>query len=162
MRYGGEVIGLQMRLSIELEYLFQNKYLDSVRILLLLKEFHKRTKGLTIEEIVFWTSLIEALSLIEDEYILNKTYLQEIILLNEERIKEYLMLLANQELINIRVEKNRSRTEVFVKIAEEGKSLVSGLENSYFLSQRESCKYAVANFKYNVTNRRKALSKYEE
>jgi len=162
-RYGGGISDLNKnRLPVELQYLFQNKYLDCMRILILVKEFQKRKKGVMLNEILYYFTLVEMISGNEDEFRVDNTYFQENYLVNEKRISDYIVILANQQYITVHVDKTSKKSIIFIKNSIDGNNVVVGLENDYFKQELILCKYAIDVFKYGITAQRKAMSKYEK
>lgn len=162
-RCGGGIKDLDNnKLPIDLQYLFQNKYLDCMRILILLKEFNKRKKGVVLGEVLYYFTLIEMISGKKDNYRVDNTFFQENYLINEKRIADYLLVLANQQYITIYVDKTSKKSIIFIKNTDEGNNVTNEVENNYFKEEQSMCKYAIEQFKYGVTAQRKAMSKYEK
>lgn len=163
-KYGGGIsdLGNDNKLPIELQYLFQNKYLDCIKILIVLNEFPKRKKGLPLAEVVYYFTMTEMVKVNQENYEIDKTYLQENMFLNEKRINKYIVMLTNQKLINVYVEIKDKKSIIFVKRCDEGNDLILGLQNEYFAKEIIICKHVIEKFKYSVTAQRKVLSKYEE
>ena len=150
------------RLPIDLQYLFQNKYLDCITILILAKEFQRRQKGVILEELLYYFTVMELVSGCDNSYELDKTYFQENYLLNEKLISDYIVVLINQQYVNVYMEKTEKKSAVYLKISKEGIVIIDGLENDFFKEQIRICKYVVKTFKYGVMAQRKAMSKYEK
>lgn len=151
------------RLPVELQYLFQNKYLDCMRLLILLREFQRRKKGVLLDEVLYYFTLFEMLiSDNEDNYRVENTYYQENYLVNEKRISDYIVILANQQYITVIVDKTSKKSIIFLKNNDKGNNVVGSLENNYFGQEISLCKYAINHFKYGITAQRKAMSKYEK
>ena len=151
------------RLPVELQYLFQNKYLDCMRLLILLKEFQRRKKGVILDEVLYYFTLSEMLtSDNEGNYRVENTYFQENYLANEKRISDYIVILANQQYITVMVDKTSKKSIIFLKNSDQGNEIVENLENDYFRQEIRICKYATTNYKYGITAQRKAMSKYEK
>jgi hypothetical protein len=162
--YGGGISELnKYSLPIELKFLFQNQYLDSVKLLIILKQFQKRKKGTALEELNYYFTMSNLVE-VNDEYKfkVNKEYLQDNYLSNEVKVKERSVVLGNQGYIEVSMEKTFRKSILYFSITDKGKGLLDSLENEYFNVLAEQFQYIYESQKYSVTNQRKVLKRDEK
>lgn len=149
------------KLPIDLKFLFENKYIECMQILIILFLNNKRRKGIVFEEILYYFTLISAITKDQynsNSYYIDEKYIQNNYLSSEEKIRNNLIILSNQMLIDINVEKLNKKNEMYIKLSEEGKMTVETLENTYYEEQFKKCEYLIQFKKFSTKNQKGVLS----
>ncbi|MBU5439867.1 hypothetical protein KQI42_17770 [Tissierella sp. MSJ-40] len=150
------------KLPIDLRYLFENKYIECMQILVILFLLKQRRKGIDIDEILYYYTMLSLTTVdSKNNYYIDETYLQNNYLTYEKIIRDNVIILSNQELVEIRVEHLKKRNVMYIKITEAGKSVVSNLENNYYKKEIEKCQNIITTRKFSVKNQRKVLVRDE-
>lgn len=162
-KYGGEKRELKTsKLPIDLKYLFENKYIECIQMLIILFLFKQRRKGIDFDEILYYFTLLSVTTTdSQNSFYIDETYIQNNYLTYEKTIRDNMIILSNQKFIKIDIEPTGKKNIMYSKITEEGKSLVSNLENSYFKSEIEKCKNIIETRKFSSKNQREVLVKNE-
>lgn len=148
-------------LPLDLQYLFQNEYLDCMKILIVLYQLRRRRKGVNIEELNYYYTMIDLLEGAQ-ECEPNQEYYQDNYLINEEKMRGYGILIKNQDFIEINVENTTKKTTLYYKLTQAGMQLVEGLEDEYFDKIRKRVEFVNSTMKYSVSNQRKVMSRNEK
>ena len=150
------------KLPIDLKYLFENKYIECIQMLIILFLFKQRRKGIDFDEILYYFTLLSMTAMgSQNSFYIDETFIQNNYLTYEKTIRDNMIILSNQKLIKIDVEPTEKKNIMYSKITEEGKSLVSTLENGYFNREIEKCKNIIENRKFSSKNQREVLVKNE-
>ena len=132
-------------------------------MLVILSEFKRRKKGINIEELNYYYTMLDLVELNQKrEYEVNYEYYQDHYLINEEVLRKYSIILRNQNLIDINVENTNKETLLYLKLSESGMNLVEGLEDKYFEKLVDKYNLINSTIKYSVANHRKVLSRDEK
>lgn len=163
-KYGGGINDLNdYSLPIELRYLFQNQYLDSVKLLIILSQFQRRKKGIVLDELNYYFTMLNLVESNDDnKFVVNRKYLQDNYLSNEAKIKRQSVVLGNQEYIDISMEKTSKKSILYFSITDKGKNILDMLEDEYFNKYTEQFRYIYGIHRYSVTNQRKVLKRDEK
>lgn len=161
---GGGISALKNNLlPLDLQYLYQNEYLDYIKMLVILSKFKRRKKGINIEELNYYYTMLDLVELNQKrEYEVNYEYYQDHYLINEEALRKYSIILKNQNLIDINVENTNKETLLYLKLSESGMNLVEGLEDKYFEKLVDKYNLINSTKKYSLANHRKVLSRDEK
>ncbi|NFM77951.1 hypothetical protein FDC04_03735 [Clostridium botulinum] len=147
------------KLPIDLKFLFENKYIECMHILIILFLNEKKRKGVKFEEVLYYTTLI---SLVtgdnHDNYYIDEKYIQNNYLCSEEKIRNNLIILSNQDLIDINVDKMSKKNELYIKLRKSGKKIVETLENKYYTQELKRCEYLIKFRKFSTKNQKGVLS----
>ncbi|MEA4988101.1 MAG: hypothetical protein VB095_08580 [Anaerovorax sp.] len=149
-------------LPIELRYLFQNQYLDSVKLLIILNQFQRRKKGIVLDELNYYFTMLNLVESNDDKFVVNRKYLQDNYLSNESKIKRQSVVLGNQEYIDISMEKTSKKSILYFSITDKGKNILDMLKDEYFNILTEQFWYIYGIHRYSVTNQRKVLKRDEK
>lgn len=150
-------------LPLDLQYLFRNEYLDSVKMLIILYQSKRRIKGIDLEELNYYFTIIELLEINEmHKYELNLEYSQDNYLINENVLRSYGIPLKNQDFISIYSENTNKKAILYFKLTDEGKRLIEGLEDEYFKTIIDRYNFVNNTMKYSVENQRKVLKGNEK
>lgn len=129
----GELMGVELPLSIEL--LFQNKKLDIISLLCILSCFHKKRKGVTVDEATFYYSIVTSgaeISINDKVWDINdaraKVEVDANLMLIRERVKEIVIVLTNVGYVDFEF----SNEHVQLKINKSGLDIVNSLSSGYF------------------------------
>lgn len=160
-KYGGGRRELnKSKLPIDLKYLFENKYIDCIQMLIILYQFKQRRKGINLDEILYYFTLLSlTITDSQSKFHVVETYIQNNYFTYENTIRDNLIILYNQKFIEINVESTKKQNIMYSKITDEGKSLVFNLKNSYFKKEIEKCKNIIETRKFNIKNQREVLMK---
>jgi hypothetical protein len=96
-----------------------------------------------------------------NSFYIDETFIQNNYLTYEKTIRDNMIILSNQKFIKIDIEPTEKKNIMYCKITEEGKLLVSTLENGYFKKEIEKCKNIIENRKFSSKNQREVLVKNE-
>lgn len=150
------------KLPIDLKYLFENTYIECMNILIILFMLRNRRKGIEIEEILYYFTLLLMTEVdLQGECHIDETYLQNNYLSHESTIKKSIIILCNQDLIETKTESIIKRNVIYVRITEVGREITLGLENEYYKKQMEKIRLILEVRKFNSKNYRKVLSNNE-
>lgn len=149
-------------LPIELRYLFENQYIECIKILIVLY-LHKRKKyGISMDEIVYYLTIAKCCYKISnDKYEIDFEYIQNNYLKNEKNIRKNIMILVNKELVLINYERTAKKDKLTLKITSGGIDIIKNLESEYFKEEIGRYSYLVKNMKYSAKNKKGVLFKYE-
>lgn len=150
------------RLPIDLKYLFENKYIECIQMLIILFLLKQRRKGIDFEELLYYFTLLSVTTIdSQNSFYIDDTYIQNNYLTYEKTIRDNMIILSNQNFVKINVEPTEKKNIMYSKITEEGKSLVSSMDNSYFKREIEKFKNIIETRKFNSKNQREVLVKNE-
>lgn len=128
-------------------------------ILFLLKQ---RRKGIDFEELLYYFTLLSMTTIdSKNSFYIDDNYIQNNYLTYEKTIRDNMIILSNQSFVKIEVEPTKKKNIMYSRITEEGKSLISSLENSYFKREIEKFKNIIETRKFNSKNQREVLVKNE-
>lgn len=148
----------KIKLPIDLKYLFENKYIECIQLLIILYSLKRRRKGIEIEELLYYYTLLSITIVKPDnEFFIDKTYIQNNYLTFEKVVRDNVLILSNQDYIKINVESTKKKNRMYISIAENGKLVVEKLEKSYFHKEKEKIKYVLEKEKFSAVNQRKVL-----
>lgn len=147
---GGGTSDLKTNLPIDLQYLYKNDYFDSVKLLFVLEHFNRRKKGIQIEEANYYFTLIDYLESDLDNVSINKQYFQNIYLNNEILLKKLVLRLVNSGYIKIEAEKMLSRTNLYLKLTEQGSQVIIGFEHPIYEVIKNKINLINKNYKYRI------------
>lgn len=150
------------KLPTDLQLLYRNDYFDTAKVLIILNSFNRRKKGLDIDELVFYFTLIDSVIVRTGSVKVERQYLQDNYLKNELEIRNLVLRIADSGYIMLETEKNLSKTIVYIKNTDEGSKIVQNLENPIFNEMSKKLKVISSNFKYSVTMKKEMLKKNEE
>lgn len=136
-KYGGGIRDLNNNtLPTAIKLLFNNQYLEQTNILSILYFYKKKKKGISFSELLYWITILNSLTRDnEKNLVLRNEYLQNNYLNYEDKLKYYILLLANQKFVDVKVENATKIHVMMVSISDIGIKLVNGLENNYFQEQ---------------------------
>lgn len=158
-QYGGGIIDLENnKLPIGLKYLFENKYIECMQIMIILFLNRKKRKGLVFEEILYYFTLL--ISTTEDNdlnYYVDNKYIQNNYLSYEEKIRDDLIILCNHNFIDIKIEILKKKNEMYIKLTDQGKTTIDTLENEYYEQLIKKCEYLIEYRKFNNKNQKGVL-----
>ena len=161
-KYGGVRQDLNNKLPLELRYLFRNRYIECMQILIILFLNLRKSTGVELEELIYYNTLLKCCSKSEnEEYILDFEYIQNNYLTTESRIRENILILTNKNLINISVKKSNKKNLIHLKADEDVKKIMKELKNEYFSEELEKCKYLIKNMKFSTKNQKGVLMQNE-
>lgn len=150
------------KLPTDLQLLYRNDYFDTAKVLIILNSFNRRKKGLDIDELVFYFTLIDSVIVRTGSVKVERQFLQDNYLKNELEIRNLVLRIADSGYIMLETEKNLSKTIVYIKNTDEGSKIVQNLENPIFNEMSKKLKVISSNFKYSVTMKKEMLKKNEE
>lgn len=162
-RFGGGIKELNNnRLPVDLRYLFENKYIECIQILIILFLFKRRRKGINVDEILYYYTML-SMTIVDSKnnYYIDETYIQNNYLSHEKTIRNNIIILSNQNLVEIRIESLEKKNVIYTKITESGRTIISDLENSYYKKEIEKCQNIIATKRFSAKNQREVLFKYE-
>ncbi|WP_252223909.1 hypothetical protein [Clostridium sp. ZBS2] len=147
------------KLPMDLKFLFENKYIECMQVLIILFLNSKRRKGVVFEEVLYYFTLISSITVDNyDNYYIDEKYIQNNYLSSEGKIRDNLIILSNQMLIDINVEKLNKKNEMYIKLSEAGKKTVETLENRYYAQELKKCEYLIQFRKFSAKNQKGVLS----
>lgn len=153
---------LNEKLPIELRYLFRNRYIEWIQILMILFLSLRKSTGIELDELIYYTTLLKCSKKMEDnEYIVDFEYIQNNYLTTENRIRRNILILTNNNLINISVKKNNKKNLIYLKANEDVKKIIKELNDEYFSEELEKCKYLIKNMKFSAKNQKGVLMQNE-
>lgn len=152
---------MNIKLPMDLQYLYRNDYFDSVKLLLVLEFFKRRKKGVLIDEANYYFTLIDTLDVKSELISINKRFLQDVYLNNEIMLKNLVLRLINSEYVELTIEKMLNRTNVYLKISESGDKAIEDISHPLFEETRQRLKLLNSNYKYTSGNYKEVLSKNE-
>lgn len=159
---GGVRKDLNEKLPIELRYLFRNRYIECIQILIILFLNIRKSSGIELEELIYYNTLLNCSSMLEnEEYSIDYEYIQNNYLTTENRIRKNILILVNKNLINISVKKNNKKNLLYLKANEDVKTIIKELKNEYFSEQLAKCKYLIKNMKFSTKNQKGVLMQNE-
>jgi hypothetical protein len=146
------------KLPIDLKLLFENKYIECIQLLIILFVNKGKRKGVEILEISYYFTLLNSTNKTgEDEYHIEDKYLQNSYLSSDKKVRDILLVLANQGLVNIRTESGSKRSSLYVMISDKGKDLIGSLENIYFEDEISKANYLIKFKKYSTKSEKGVL-----
>ncbi len=168
--FGGEGIELMDNETISngttlptyIQFLFTNNVLDTMTVLCILYCFIRRKKGLSIDEIVFYYSIVTSgikikeqnsnisIDTTEAKYDLDTRYFN-----SKNNVRFMIAWLADLKLIDIVIEESSS--EVMVRINDLGKESASHLRSNYYLNIIAKTKDIKKKISFNTGNLKKIL-----
>lgn len=163
-RFGGGRRDLEnTKLPIELQLLFENKYIECIQLLVVLFANKSRRKGIEFLEVLYYFTLLSSTTKLgENEYHLENKYIQNNYLSYEKKVRDNLIVLANQELVSIKVELLNKRSLLFIKVTEQGKKIIAELENEYYIDEIAKANYLIKFRKYSTKSEKGVLMGDEE
>lgn len=124
----------------------------------MLNQFFRKKKGIALDELNYYFTMLNLVELNqENKYMVNRQYIQDNYLSNEEKIKSLSVALRNQEYIDISTEKTSKKSLLYFNITVKGKNILNMLENEYFNILSKQFHYIYSIHKYSATNQRKVL-----
>jgi hypothetical protein len=154
---GGKNVLKNNTLPIAIKLLFENKYLEHIDILSIIYIYKRKRKGIVFEELLYWITLLNAVSFENEKFVLNRLFLQNNYLNYEQKLKLSLRTLINQELVALEINKSNKKNLMYFKLIDAGTSLVNDLKNQYFKQQFEKINYLKEVMPYNSSNERGVL-----
>ena len=146
------------KLPIELQLLFENKYIECIQLLIIIFLNGRRKKGIEFFEVLYYFTLLSSTTKLgEDEYYLESKYIQNNYLSYEKKVRDNFIVLANQGLVSINVELLNKGSLIFIKCTEQGKKLVAGLENEYYNDEITKANYLIKFKKYSIKSEKGVL-----
>lgn len=149
------------KLPIDLKFLFENKYIECMEILIILFLNRNRRKGVKFEEVLYYFTLISSSTV--DDYdncysdCIDQKYIQNKYLSSEEKIRENLIILSNKMLVDINVKRLNKKNEIYIKLSQDGKNTVETLQNRYYEQELKKCEYIIEFKKFNTKNQKGVL-----
>lgn len=159
---GGKRDSMKSKLPVDLKYLFENKYIECMQILIILFLNNKKRKGVVFEELLYYFTLISSVNEDGDNYYINEKYIQNNYLASEEKIRNDLIILSNQNFVEIRVEKFNKKNEMYIKLSEIGKKTVETLENEYYINELKKGEYLIQFKKFSAKSQKGVLRGNED
>ncbi|WXR60952.1 hypothetical protein WG909_11705 [Peptostreptococcaceae bacterium AGR-M142] len=146
------------KLPIDLKYLFENKYIECMQMLLILFSLKRRKKGIELEELLYYFTLLSMTTIkSNNEFFIDETYIQNNYLTLEKVVRDNILILSNQKYISVDVESAKKKTKMYMKISYSGKEVVENLENNFFEKEKKKISYVIEKEKFSVANQRKVL-----
>ena len=149
-RFGGGIKELNNnKLPIDLKYLFENKYIECIQMLIILFLLKQRRKGINVDEILYYYTML-SMTIVDSKnnYYIDETYIQNNYLSHEKTIRNNIIILSNQNLVEIRIESLEKKNVIYTKITESGRTI-------------EKCQNIIATKRFSAKNQREVLFKYE-
>lgn len=157
-QFGGGINVLKNNaLPKSIKLLFENKYLEHTDILCILYINKRKKRGISFEEILYWFTLLNAVSLEDEKFVLDKMFLQNNYLNYEQKLKISIRLLVNQGLIELEINKLNKKNLMHFRIIDTGTELVNNLKNQYFKNQFKKINYLKEIMPYNSYNEKGVL-----
>ena len=151
---GGETSVLNNKLPMELKYIFENQYIECIKILIVLYIHKRRKNGLSIDGLVYYLTLEKCCDRSpDDEDTVGFDFIQNIYFKNEKSITKNITILVNKQLICVNYQKKNN--ELQLKITSKGIEMIESLESEYFAEKVIMYSYLVKNMKY--TNNKKGV-----
>lgn len=151
-----------INLPENIEYLFGNIVLDTASFLCVLGCFKK--KNIELDEFLFYYSLSASyVDLRVDNNTLNfgtrnaKYEIDSLFLYIKDHAQFIITYLANNELIDLSVDKTKYPYNILISINNKGKNHVEKLENKYFYELIQRTKEVIKSAKYTKSNRDKVF-----
>lgn len=146
---------IQIKMPAFIEILFKNSRLELMSILCILSCFNKKSKGISIDELVFYYALVTSNSLLlnnESKKIGEVLYDTDIRYESlKQKAKHYLIILENHNRISLKNENGA----IFIKNTSEGSALVKSLTSSYYYNIISMITKIKTDIKYNKSNVKK-------
>lgn len=134
-----------------------------IKMLIILFQNKKRIKGVELDELNYYYTMIDLLDLNEvHEYRINKEYFQDNYFANDDKLRRYSISLINQELLEVKVERTTKKSIMYFSITDQGKEIVEKLEDEYFKEFEQQYIFVHKNIGYKITSQRKVLSRHEK
>ena len=151
----------ELALPENVNFLFDNKQLDTLSFLCVLSCFKKKQIGL--DEFIFYYALVvSCINLKIDNTtvifgIKNAKYeFNALFLYMQDNIQLILLLLSNNDLITVSFETvDDYYKQLLIAITEQGRDIVLKLKNMYFHDLEDRAKYIIKNVKNTKSNRNK-------
>jgi hypothetical protein len=133
---------LKNKLPTSVKLIFENKYIDYINILCALYSHKRRKKGINFNELVYWYTLSNCIVRDDNnQYNLETAYLQNNYLNYESVLKQHILILANQGLVNVTSESIGKKRELLLSISQLGISLLDNFTHSYIKDQISKTEY---------------------
>lgn len=141
------------QLPPSIRLLFSNEYLECLMLLCILKVFKNKIKGLALEEILYYFTILKSLETEKKGYKVNYIYIQNTYFYLMNNLKTSIIYLSNDYLIDINVDKKNENILLKVVISDKGKKVIDELESDYYREIFEKCQYIKQNLPYNTENK---------
>lgn len=161
-KYGGGINALnESKLPKDLKLLFSNVYLDYAKILMILSYFSRRRKGVLLDEVTYYYTLLDFVNIEEDVSFIEEHYLQNTYIKNELEIKNAIIKLVSGNYLEIEIEKQLNKSCLFLKLTKVGLDLIDSLTNKYFDIWRKKMKVLMSEYKYSANKKQEMMNKNE-
>jgi len=149
---------MEVELPLSVELLFQNKKLDIISLLCTLSCFYKKRKGVTVDEITFYYSIVTSdaeISINGQVWDMNdaraKVEVDANLMLIRERIKEFVIILTNMGYVDFEF----ANEQVHLKINKSGLDIVNSLSSGYFTNIISKTNEVKEIIRFNKTNEKR-------